>query len=125
MPVDTSSAVEIGERFLDALGRHDYAGLVGCFAAGAQLRAVVPSGVREDEGGEAIAARFERWTAEADLVDSGVDVFVDLLRLRYVFHEIDPDGGLSSFEQTVYADIDDGLIASMRIACSGPRPVAG
>jgi hypothetical protein len=123
MAIDTDPAVRVGERFLNALGRHDYAALAECFAADARMRAVVPPGVREDDGREAIVARFQRWTAQGNLIDSDLETFEDVLRLRYVMREVDVEVGLCSFEQTAYADVADGAIASMRVACTGSRPV--
>ena len=80
----------IGTQLLDALRRRDYIGISSCFAEGAQLRAVVPPGVREDDGPDAIAARFRLWTGEYgdyELIDGVVDRFEDLLRIRYAVRE--------------------------------------
>jgi len=124
MAVDEAAVTEVGERFLDALARRDYDALGACFAPDAHLRAVVPPGVREDDGPEAIAARFERWTGESgELIDSSADMVEDVLRLRYVVRGIDPEIGLSIFEQTAYAEVADGAITKMRVACSGDRPL--
>ena len=121
--IDSEAPTRVGERFLEALGRRDYEVLAACFAPDAQLRAVVPPGVREDEGRDAIVARFERWTEAGELIDSDAEMFEDLLRIRYVIREVDPELGLCAFEQTAYAEVADGTIARMRIACSGKRPL--
>jgi hypothetical protein len=125
MAVDEASLTEVGERFLGALGRRDFEAVGACFAAEAQLRAIVPPGIREDEGAEAIAARFERWFGETgELVDSSTDAVQDILRLRYVVRESDPASGPTVFEQTAYAEVAGGVITKMRVACSGERPLA-
>jgi hypothetical protein len=121
--IDSEVPTQVGERFLDALGRRDYDAVAACFAPDAHLRAVVPSGVREEESPEAIAGRFERWFRESVLVDSDAEMFQDLLRLRYVLHEVDPEQGPCAVEQTVYAEVADGAITRMRLTCTGIRPL--
>lgn len=123
MAIESEVPTQVGERFLEALGRCDYEALAACFAPDAQLRAVVPPGVREDEGNDAIAARLERWTGGGELIDSDAGMFGDLLRIRYVIRKVDPELGLCAFEQTAYAEVVDGAIARMRLACSGDRPL--
>jgi|SRR5215471_21125527 len=124
MAVDEATATEVGRRFLDALGRRDFAAVAACFAPDAQLRAVVPPGVREDEGAEAIAARLERWTGETgEVVDSSLEMVEDILRLMYVIREV-PAQGPTVFEQTAYAEVADGAITKLRVACSGERLVS-
>jgi len=118
--------LRIGTQLLEALRRRDYVDIASCFADSAQLRAVVPPGVREDDGPDAIAARFRLWTEELtdfEVVDGSVDPFADLLRIRYAVRGVDPELGLCSFEQTAYAEITDGCITKLRVACSGHRPL--
>jgi hypothetical protein len=119
--ISSEAPTLVGERFLEALGRHDYAAVAGCFTRDAKLRAVVPPGVREDEGPEAIAARFEGWTRDGELVEFEAGMFEDLLRLRFVIREVESEIGLSAYEQTAYAEVADGAIRRMRLACSGHR----
>ncbi len=118
----------VGERFLEALGRRDYDGIAACFARDATLRAIVPPGLREDDGPEAIVQRFRIWTEAIDdfeLVGSEAAPFADLLRLRWAVRGLDPSQageGPTTFEQTAYAEVADGVITKMRLACSGDRP---
>jgi len=80
--------------------------------------------VREDEGAEAIAARLERWTGETgEVVDSSLEMVEDILRLMYVIREV-PAQGPTVFEQTAYAEVADGAITKLRVACSGERLVS-
>ena len=124
MAVDEAHVTGVGQRFLDALDRRDYDPIAACFAEQAQLRAVVPRGVREDDRPDAIAARFQLRTGPTgELVDSAADMVGDVLRLRYVIRGVDPELGLCVFEQTAYAEVVDGEITRMRVACSGDRPV--
>jgi hypothetical protein len=123
MPPDTA----IGTQLLDALRHRDFVAVAGCFADGAHLRAVVPPGVREDDGPDAIAARFRLWTEpfeDYELVDGEVGRFHDLLRISYAVRGVHAEEGPCSFEQTAYAEVADGRIAKLRLVCSGDRPLA-
>ena len=43
----------------------------------------------------------------------------------YVVRGIDPEiGEATLFEQTAYAEVEDGAISAVRVACSGERPAA-
>jgi SnoaL-like domain len=121
-------SIDIGTRLLDALERRDYEALGSCFAPGATLRSIVPPGLREDNGRKAIVARFRRWTDDIDeyeLLDAETTPYADLLRIRWAVSGLvsSHDGERrSTFEQTAYAEVDGGVIAAMRLACSGHRP---
>ena len=125
----TATIPGVGTAFLDALTRRDFDALAACFADDATLRAIVPPGVREDDGPEAIAQRFRLWTGEIDdyeVVDSEATPFADLLRLRWAVRGRGPSvpgDDASTFEQTAYAEVSGGLITTMRLACSGDRPL--
>ena len=122
----TETGTDLGVRFLEALARRDYGALAACFAADGALRAIVPPGAREDDGRAAIAARFRLWTEDCtdyEVVETEATPFADLLRLRWVVRSIDPELGLCAYEQTAYAEVSDGRIARMRLACSGDRPL--
>ncbi len=117
---------DVGTRFLDALVSRDYDALGACFSAEGALRGVVPPGLREADGREAIVARFRLWTDDVDdyvIADREATPFADLLRLRWVVQGVDPDLGLNAYEQTAYAEVTDGEIVKMRLACSGHRPL--
>ena len=116
----------LGTRFLDALSARDYVALAACFAADATLRGIVPPGLREADGREAITARFRLWTediADYEIADSEAAPFADLLRIRWAVQGVDPELGLNAYEQTAYAEVTDGEIVRMRLACSGHRPL--
>lgn len=117
---------EVGTRFLDALAVRDYEALGVCFAAEATLRGIVPPGLREADGREAIVERFRIWTGDVEgyeLADSEAAPFADLLRLRWAVRGVDPALGPNAYEQTAYAEVADGEIVRMRLACSGDRPL--
>jgi ketosteroid isomerase-like protein len=122
----TDLRIGLGTRFLDALSARDYVALAACFAADATLRGIVPPGLREADGREAITARFRLWTediADYEIADSEAAPFADLLRIRWAVQGVDPELGLNAYEQTAYAEVADGKIVRMRLACSGHRPL--
>ena len=122
----TESATDVGTRFLEALSSRDYESLGACFAADGTLRGIVPPGLREADGRDAIVERFRLWTddiADYEIADSEATPFADLLRLRWAVQGVDSELGLNVYEQTAYAEIEDGEIVQMRLACSGHRPL--
>ena len=122
----TGVSTDIATRFLGALESRDYDALGACFAADGKLRGIVPPGLREALGREAIVERFRIWTediSEYELAETDAAPFADLLRLRWVVRGIDPEIGLNIYEQTAYAEVVDGEIVRMRLACSGHRPL--
>ena len=117
---------DVGTCFLEALASRDYDALGACFAADGTLRGVVPPGLREADGREAIVERFRIWTDDIEnyeIADSEAAPFAGLLRLRWVVQGVDPEVGLNVYEQTAYAEVADGEIVQMRLACSGHRPL--
>ena len=122
----TDLAPDVGTRFLEALAGRDYDALGACFAAEGTLRGVVPPGLREADGRDAIVERFRLWTGDIDdyeIADSDAAPFADLLRLRWAVKGVDPEIGLNVYEQTAYAEVANGEIVQMRLACSGHRPL--
>jgi hypothetical protein len=120
-------STDVGTRFLEALGRRDYETLGLCFASDATLRAILPPGLREDDGREAIVRRFRAWTEDIDdfeVLAADAEPCADLLRIRWELGGLDPhfDGeGRSVFEQMAYAEVEGDSIAAMRLACTGRR----
>jgi hypothetical protein len=124
-PVATVASTAVAERFLQALEARDFAQITSCFAPGSRLRALVPTAVREDDGGDAAAERFRLWFGElADFVvtESTVDDFVDRLHVRYRIRGIDPEDGPVTCEQHAYLTVEDDAITTMNLVCSGWRP---
>jgi hypothetical protein len=114
--------------FLEGLAAQDFARLGGALAAGARLRALLPSGVREWSGAQVIADRFAGWfgdTEDFDLVEATVGEVGGRLRLhwRLRLRAERLGAGWFTVEQQAYADTDDGgRIALLDLLCTGYRP---
>jgi hypothetical protein len=117
--------------FLEALAAQDFARLGGALAADACLRALLPSGLREWAGADAIADRFAYWfgdTQDFDLIEATVGEVGGRLhlhwRLRLRAERL--GAGWFTVEQQVYADADEsGHIARLDLLCTGYRPKDG
>ena len=123
----TPDATDTATRFLDAVATRDFAALGGCFAEDARLRALVPTRLRDEEGREAIAARYGYWYGALDdfeLTAAEAVAVADRIRLRYTVRGIHREDGPVVQEQQGYATVVDGLIATLNVVCSGFRPAA-
>jgi len=113
--------------FLEGLAAQDFAQLGGALAADARLRALLPVGLKEWSGAEAIADRFAGWfgdTGDFELVDATVGEVGGRLHLRWRLRLRAERLGAGWFtvEQQVYADTDDsGRIARLDLLCTGYR----
>src|ERR1700722_12346994 len=113
--------------FLEGLAAQDFAQLGGALAADARLRALLPVGLKEWSGSEAIAGRFAGWvgdTEDFELVEATVGEVGGRLHLRWrVRLRAERLGaGWFTVEQQVYADTDDsGRIARLDLLCTGYR----
>ena len=117
--------------FVENLAAQDFAGLGGTLAAGACLRALLPSGLREWDGAEAIADRFARWfgdTEDFEFTEATVGEVEGRVhlhwRLRLRAERL--GSGWFTVEQQVYADTDEsGRLARLDLLCTGYRPEGG
>jgi hypothetical protein len=116
---------------LEGLAAQDFARFGGALATEACMRALLPSGLWEWAGAEAIADRFARWfgnTENFELLEASVGEVGGRLhlqwRLRLRAERLGP--GWFTVEQQAYADTDDaGRIAQLDLLCTGYRPEGG
>jgi hypothetical protein len=116
---------DVVERFLRSLATRDYDGLADCFAPTARMRALVPTRVREEDGPQAIAARYRFWLDDYDqyqVVATDNERVADREQLRYLIRGVDPKDGPGVLEQFGYATVDGGRITALNLVCSGFRP---
>jgi hypothetical protein len=121
-------ASAVAGSFVQGLATQDFAEVSGMLAGGACMRALLPSGLREWTGAEAIAHRFARWfgdTKAFELVEATVGEVGGRLhlhwRLRLQAERLGP--GWFTIEQQAYADTDEsGRIAGLDLLCTGYLP---
>jgi hypothetical protein len=119
------------ESLVEGLAAQDFAELGGAFAADACLRALLPAGLREWAGAEAIARVFARWfgdTEDFELIEATVSEVGGRLRLhwRLRLRAERLGAGWFTVEQQAYADTDEsGRIARIDLLCTGYRPGGG
>jgi len=117
--------------FLEGLAAQEFARLGGALAADARLRALLPGGLREWAGADAIAHRFEHWfgdTEDFELVEVAVGEIGARLHLRWRLRLRAQRLGRGWFtvEQQAYADTDDsGRIVRLDLLCTGYLPEGG
>ena len=119
----TIHARDVASGFLEAFSRRDYDGIAATFVEDGRLRGLVPPGLREADGREAIAERFRIWNDVEDweLLESDREDLADLVKLHWRVASTDPELGRTVYEQTAYAEIGEGGIAWMNLVCSGDR----
>jgi hypothetical protein len=122
---DANGPLAVGQAFLSALARRDFAELATCFATEARFRALVPSGVREGTGPQEAVAWLRRWFESADLFEmqrTELDLVADRLGISYRIR-VRKEGVLYLIEQQAYCDAANGQLSAMNLVCSGFRPV--
>jgi hypothetical protein len=129
--VDVVSESTAAGSFVEGLATQDFAELGGALAAGACLRALLPSGLREWAGAEAITRVFARWfgdTEDFELIEASVGQVGGRWHLQWRLRLRAQRFGTGWFtvEQQAYADTDDGgRIAQLDLLCTGYLPEGG
>ena len=124
VPAREAEEPSIGTRLVQAIVARDEAALAACFAPEAELRALVPRGLRERSGAAEAAALFTGWWAdvtEVRLVASETEEVSDRLRVAYTVDLVE-DGRPYVVQQQLYCKVADGVIERMDLVCSGFRP---
>jgi TusA-related sulfurtransferase len=112
--------------FVDALADRDRPRLASLLAADVRLRALLPSRSVDITGPDAVVAEMLGWFSDVpriDVLGTGIDLVGDVWHAGYRFGlagaEVD-----RITEQHVYCTTRDGSIATIRLMCSGFRPVS-
>ena len=114
-----------GEEFIVALSDRDSERLEACLHPDVRMRALVPSGFREQTGPSAVVSQLKSWFNEAEnvqVLEKNVYRVADRLHLRYRFRESYADGEFEIIEQDAYCDLREGAISAIDLLCSGHRP---
>jgi hypothetical protein len=120
------AASTVGTKLVEAIAAQDEPALAACFAPGAELRALVPRGLRERSGAGEVAALIAGWFADATelrLVESQAEEVGDRLHVACRFDVVE-EGQPYVVEQQLYCTVADGLIERADLLCTGFRPRA-
>ncbi|HEV2032945.1 MAG TPA: sulfurtransferase TusA family protein [Candidatus Dormibacteraeota bacterium] len=127
VPMTEADAAAMAERttsqkFLQLLAARDFQGLAATLASDAHARLLLPYGLEEDAGRDAIVHRIESWFASASVFDltSSSDEAVGLRqRLSWRFSVVRDGGSREVIEQLVYLDLGPHGIEQIDLLCSG------
>jgi TusA-related sulfurtransferase len=108
-------------KFLELLAARDFERLVGSLASDAHARFLLPHGLEEYDGRDAIVARIRSWFGSAsvfDLAASTEDEVGMRHRISWRFNVV-RDGSRQVIEQLVYLDLGPQGIERIDLLCSG------
>ena len=108
-------------RFLELLAARDFERLVASLASDAHARFLLPHGLEEYDGRDAIVARIRSWFGSAsvfDLAASTEDQVGMRHRISWRFNVV-RDGSRQVIEQVVYLDLGPHGIERIDLLCSG------
>ena len=108
-------------KFLELLAARDFERLVASLASDAHARFLLPHGLEEYDGRDAIVARIKSWFGSAsvfDLTSSTQDEVGLRHRISWRFSVV-RDGSRQVIEQLVYLDLGPQGIERIDLLCSG------
>ena len=112
-------------KFLELLAARDFERLAASLASDAHARFLLPHGLEEYDGQEAIVARIKSWFGSAsvfDLTSSTEDEVGLRHRISWRFSVV-RDGSRQVIEQLVYLDLGHQGIQRIDLLCSGFQAV--
>ena len=116
----------LSERLVAGIAAQDEAAIAACFADDAEVRALVPPGLRERRGASEAGALIAGWFRDStslELVAADVADVADRLHISYRFAGVE-DGERYVVEQQLYCRVRDDKIERADLLCSGFRPHA-
>jgi hypothetical protein len=117
---------ELSERLIAGIAARDEAAIADCFADEAQLRALVPPGLRERDGASEAGALIAGWFGDStvlDLVDAQAVEVGDRPHISYRFTGVE-EGEAYVVEQHLFCSVSNGKIERADLLCSGFRRIA-
>jgi TusA-related sulfurtransferase len=109
------------EEFVRLLALRDFDRLAGTLAEDAQGRLLLPYGLEEPTGRDAIVAHFKRWFGSAsrfELTSSDEEVVGSRHRITWRFN-VEREGRREVIEQLVYIELGPQGIRKIDLLCSG------
>lgn len=119
--------LQAAERFMAALATRDFEGVQDVLSPDVRFRALVPPGLMQDAGADAVVHRLRGWltrgASEAtELLSSEVGRVLDRICIRYRFRWREtPDSPARIFEQVAFCDVADGRLYAIDLLCTGDR----
>jgi len=110
------------ERFLELLASRDFEGLAAIVAPQARARFLLPHGLEEHEGRDAVVGRIQSWFASASvfaLISSSADTVGDRHRLSWRFEVVRDGTRREVIEQLAFLDLGPDAIQQLDLLCSG------
>ena len=120
--VDTITETAIPARFLELLAARDFEELGGILAEDARARMLLPRGLEEHAGRDAIVRRIESWfgsASEFELAKASEDVIGRRHRLTWRFSVVRDGSTRELVEQLVFLDIGPRGVEQLDLLCSG------
>src|SRR2546421_11800776 len=115
------AAGSTSHRFVELLAARDFERLVSSLASDAHARFLLPHGLEEYDGRDAIVARIRSWFGSAsvfELAASTGDEVGKRHRISWRFNVV-RDGSRQVIEQLVYLDLGPQGIQQIDLLCSG------
>jgi TusA-related sulfurtransferase len=127
VPLAEADVAAIAERttsqmFLELLAARDFERLAATLASDAHARFLLPYGLEEDAGRDAIVRRIASWFASAsvfDLTSSSAETVGLLQRLSWRFSVVRDGRSREVIEQLAYLDLGLQGIEQIDLLCSG------
>ena len=110
------------ERFLELLANRDFAGMASTVAPDARARMLLPHGLEEHLGREAIVGRIESWfgsASEFDVISSSADTVGVRHRLSWRLSLVREHDRREEIEQLAFLDLGPNGIEQLDLLCSG------
>jgi hypothetical protein len=110
--------------WVEALADRDSTRLADVLADDVHLRALLPSGLVDLTGRDALLGEFKRWFDGMDIVrvaDATAQPFSDRILLHYEL-EVGKDDRRWIVAQSVASIVKDGRVETLDLVCTGFRP---
>jgi TusA-related sulfurtransferase len=110
------------QQFVELLAARDFEGLTATFASDAHARFLLPHGLEEYTGGDAIVGRIKSWFGSAsvfDLSSSSEEPAGRRRRVSWRFSVVRDGRSRELIEQFVYLDLGPDGIERIDLLCSG------
>ena len=116
------------EKFLELLAARDFGHMTATLASDAHARFLLPHGLEEYAGRDAVVDRIKSWFGSASVFDltSSSEVMVGRRkRLSWRFNVVRDGNSRELIEQVAYLDLGPRGIERIDLLCSGFQPEAG